>query len=259
MNTYRITVAYDGTAYRGWQRQENTELTVQGILERRISEIAGKETVVSGSGRTDSGVHALGQECSLYLEQEIDMDSFKKRLNALLPEDIRVLDISREKRDFHARKSAVGKCYEYQIDLRDKMEVFHRKYRFHFPHPVDIAAMEKAAEYLMGTHDFSAFTDLKEDKDTVRTIYAVGIVYEKDTLTLSWIGDGFLYHMVRILTGTLLDVGVGKIKAEEIPGILKAKDRKKSGFPAPAKGLFLGRVFYTEAELKKAVQKISEK
>lgn len=222
MNTYRITVAYDGTAYRGWQRQENTELTVQGILERRISEIAGKKTVVSGSGRTDSGVHALGQECSLYLEQEIDMDSFKKQLNALLPEDIRVLDISREKRDFHARKSAVGKCYEYQIDLRDKMEVFYRKYRFHFPHPV-------------------------------------GIVYEKDTLTLSWIGDGFLYHMVRILTGTLLDVGIGKIKAEEIPEILKAKDRKKSGFPAPAKGLFLGRVFYTEAELKKAVQKISEK
>ena len=242
MNTYRITGAYDGTAYRGWQRQENTELTVQGILERRISEIVGKKMVVSGSGRTDSGVHALGQECSLYLEQEIDMDSFKKQLNALLPEDIRVLDISREKRDFHARKSAVGKCYEYQID-----------------HPVDIAAMEKAAEYLMGTHDFSAFTDLKEDKDTVRTIYAVGIVYEKDTLTLSWIGDGFLYHMVRILTGTLLDVGIGKIKAEEIPEILKAKDRKKSGFPAPAKGLFLGRVFYTEAELKKAVQKISEK
>ena len=119
--------------------------------------------------------------------------------------------------------------------------------------------MEKAAEYLRGTHDFSAFTDLKEDKDTVRTIYAVGIVYEKDTLTLSWIGDGFLYHMVRILTGTLLDVGIGKIKAEEIPEILKAKDRKKSGFPAPAKGLFLDRVFYTEAELKKAVQKISEK
>ena len=148
---------------------------------------------------------------------------------------------------------------DQEIDLRDKMEVFHRKYRFHFPHPVDIAAMEKAAEYLMGTHDFSAFTDLKEDKDTVRTIYAVGIVYEKDTLTLSWIGDGFLYHMVRILTGTLLDVGIGKIKAEEIPEILKAKDRKKSGFPAPAKGLFLGRVFYTEAELKKAVQKIGEK
>ena len=254
MNTYRITVAYDGTAYRGWQRQENTELTVQGILERRISEIAGKKTVVSGSGRTDSGVHALGQECSLYLEQEIDMDSFKKQLNALLPEDIRVLDISREKRDFHARKSAVGKCYEYQIDLRDKMEVFHRKYRFHFPHPVDIAAMEKAAEYLMGTHDFSAFTDLKEDKDTVRTIYAVGIVYEKDTLTLSWIGDGFLYHMVRILTGTLLDVGIGKIKAEEIPEILKAKDRKKSGFPAPAKGLFLGRVFYSELDIPYEVQ-----
>ena len=119
MNTYRITVAYDGTAYRGWQRQENTELTIQGILERRISEIAGKKTVVSGSGRTDSGVHALGQECSLYLEQEIDMDSFKKQLNALLPEDIRVLDISREKRDFHARKSAVGKCYEYQITIEE--------------------------------------------------------------------------------------------------------------------------------------------
>ena len=108
MNTYRITVAYDGTAYRGWQRQENTELTIQGILERRISEIAGKKTVVSGSGRTDSGVHALGQECSLYLEQEIDMDSFKKQLNALLPEDIRVLDISREKRIFMQERVQSG-------------------------------------------------------------------------------------------------------------------------------------------------------
>ena len=254
MNTYRITVAYDGTAYRGWQRQENTKRTVQGILEGRISEIVGQKIMVSGSGRTDSGVHALGQECSLYLKNSIDETGFEKQLNALLPEDIRVLHVVKEKRDFHARKSAVGKCYEYQIDLRDKMEVFHRKYRFHFPHPIDIGAMEKAAEYLIGTHDFTSFTDLKEDKDTVRTIFAVGIVCEDDALQLSWIGDGFLYHMVRILTGTLLDVGTGKIKAEEIPEILKAKDRKKSGFPAPAKGLFLRRVFYTEKELDKAVQ-----
>ena len=244
MNTYRITVAYDGTAYRGWQRQENTELTVQGILERRISEIAGKKTVVSGSGRTDSGVHALGQECSLYLEQEIDMDSFKKRLNALLPEDIRVLDISREKRDFHARKSAVGKCYEYQIDLRDKMEVFHRKYRFHFPHPVDIAAMEKAAEYLMGTHDFSAFTDLKEDKDTVRTIYAVGIVYEKDTLTLSWIGDGFLYHMVRNIVWHLVEVGKGTKSIAAFKSEFAAGKRHFKVAPAPPQGLYLDYVGY---------------
>lgn len=258
MNTYRITVAYDGTAYRGWQRQENTDQTVQGILERRISEIVGKKTVISGSGRTDSGVHALGQECSLYLENAIDETSFVKQLNTLLPEDIRVLGAAKEKRDFHARKSAVGKCYEYQTDLRDKMEVFHRKYRFHFPHQVDILAMKRAAEYLTGTHDFSSFTDLKEDKDTVRTIYAVGIVYEEDTLKLSWIGDGFLYHMVRILTGTLLDVGTGKINAEEIPEILEAKDRKRSGFPAPAKGLFLSRVFYTEEELDEAVREIRE-
>lgn len=256
MNTYRITVAYDGTAYRGWQRQENTDRTVQGILERRISEIIGKKTVISGSGRTDSGVHAFGQECSLYLENEMDEAMFLQQLNALLPEDIRVLRVAKEKRDFHARKSAVGKCYEYQIDLRDKMEVFHRKYRFHFPHQIDIMAMKRAAEYLTGTHDFSSFTDLKEDKDTVRTIFAVGIVYEKDALKLSWIGDGFLYHMVRILTGTLLDVGTGKIKAEEIPEILEAKDRKRSGFLAPAKGLFLSRVFYTEEELDEAVREI---
>lgn len=258
MNTYRITVAYDGTAYRGWQRQENTDQTVQGILERRISEIVGEKTVVSGSGRTDSGVHALGQECSLYLKQKMDVIRFEKQLNALLPEDIRVLHVTKEDRDFHARKSAVGKCYEYRIDLRDKMEVFHRKYRFHFPHPVDIDAMRKAAEYLTGTHDFLSFTDLKEDKDTVRTILAVGMTDEGDTLTLSWIGDGFLYHMVRILTGTLLDVGTGKIKAEKIPEILKAKNRKKSGFPAPAKGLFLSRVFYTEEELDEAVRELRE-
>ena len=258
MNTYRITVSYDGTAYRGWQRQENTEQTVQGILEGWISEIVGKKTVISGSGRTDSGVHALGQECSLYLENAIDEAMFLQQLNSLLPEDIRVLRVAKEKRDFHARKSAVGKCYEYRIDMRDKMEVFHRKYRFHFPNPVNIRAMEKAAKYLTGTHDFSSFTDLKEDKDTVRTLFAVGIVYEEDALKLSWIGDGFLYHMVRILTGTLLDVGTGKIKPEEIPEILKAKDRKKSGFPAPAKGLFLSRVFYTEEELDEAVREIRE-
>ncbi len=259
MNTYRITVAYDGTAYRGWQRQENTNQTVQGILEGRIFELVGKKTVISGSGRTDSGVHAYGQECSLYLEKKINEQEFLRQLNECLPEDIRVLRICREKQNFHARKSAVGKCYEYQVDLRDKPDVFFRRYRFHFPYSVDVEEMKKAADHLLGTHDFSAFTDLKEDKDTVRTIFAVAIVQEEDELKFSWIGDGFLYHMVRILTGTLLDVGTGKIKSEKIPEILETKDRRRSGFPAPAKGLFLSQVFYTEKELGEAVQKIRDK
>lgn len=259
MNTYRLTIAYDGTVYRGWQRQKNTDRTVQGILENKISEIVGKETFVSGSGRTDSGVHAFGQECSMYLERKIDEQNFMGQLNEHLPGDIRVVAVQLEKPNFHARKSAVGKCYEYHIDLREKPNVFRRKYRFHFPHPIDLEAMQKAADLLTGTHDFSSFTDLREDKDTVRTIYAVKIAYEEESLCISWIGDGFLYHMVRILTGTLLDVGTGKIKAEQIPEILAATDRKSSGFPAPAKGLFLRQVFYTEEELQRAVKEIFEK
>lgn len=249
MYTYRLTIAYDGTRYRGWQRQQNTEQTVQGTVEACLSQILGRRMQISGSGRTDSGVHASGQEASLLLEKRIDAGELLRKLNAALPEDIRIRRVREMPAGFHARKSALAKCYEYHVDLREKQDVFTRKYSFHFPKQVDVEAMRQAAEKLTGTHDFAGFTDLKEHDDTVRTIYAIQIAQEGEELVLSYYGDGFLYHMVRILTGTLLDVGTGRTRPEQIRAILAAKDRAWTGFPAPAKGLFLRQVYYDREEL----------
>lgn len=246
MYTYRLTISYDGTRYKGWQRQHNTDQTVQNIIEEALSKILGIKVQISGSGRTDSGVHAAAQEASLVLEERLDIEEILKKMNERLPEDIRILRIREMKGYFHARKSARAKCYEYHVDLGEKPDVFTRKYTFHFPHRVDVEKMRQAANVLEGTHDFSSFTDLKDSDDTVRTIHKIEITRTGEKLKLSFYGDGFLYHMVRILTGTILDVGTGKIRCDEIGAILAAKDRKWSGFPAPAKGLFLKQVYYRD-------------
>lgn len=250
MYTYRMTVSYDGTRYRGWQRQQNTDQTVQLLIERELSRVLGSKVQIQGSGRTDSGVHAFAQEASLKLKNEIDVCHVRDELNRNLPEDIRILRLRRVENGFHARKSAYAKCYEYYVDLQEKPEVFTRKYTFHFPHRIDVDAMREAAEQLRGRYDFTSFTDLTDSDDTVRTIYRIEIVKTGERLKLSFYGEGFLYHMVRILTGTLLDVGAGKIPVSQIRAIRDAKDRKWSGFPAPAKGLFLKRVYYSREELE---------
>lgn len=249
MHTYRLTISYDGTRYRGWQRQHNTDQTVQHIVESTLSKILGIELRISGSGRTDSGVHAAGQEASVILPKPIKTDRVRENMNVYLPEDIRILRIQEMKGYFHARKSACAKCYEYYVDMNEKPDVFTRKYAFHFPHKINLEAMRQAADVLKGEHDFSSFTDLKDSDDTVRTIHAIEITQTDEKLKMSFYGDGFLYHMVRILTGTLLDVGTGKIRYDEIGAILAAKDRKWSGFPAPAKGLFLKQVYYDIGEM----------
>ena len=252
MNTYKITLAYDGTRFRGWQRQQNTKDTVQGIVEEQLTILLGRDIKINGSGRTDSGVHASGQTASFSIRSEIDPGELKIRMNERLPEDIRISDIEKVREHFHARKSAVAKCYEYHIDTRQKPDVFTRKYCFHYPHELNIRDMRTAVLYLKGTHDFSAFTDLKDSDDTVRTIYDIKIEQKEDKITFRFLGSGFLYHMVRILTGTLLNVGSGKISADQIPAILEERDRSWAGFPAPAKGLFLVKVYYDmeEAVLK---------
>lgn len=246
MYTYRMRIAYDGTRYRGWQKQKNTDQTIQMIIEKELSHLCESRVVISGSGRTDSGVHAFGQEASFRVKKELETERVWKELNKKLPDDIRVLAFTEAPEGFHARKSAVGKCYEYYVDLQDKADVFSRRYSYHFPRKIDVAAMREAAEYLKGIHDFSSFTDGKDIDDTVRTIEEIQIQKEKERLILTFYGDGFLYHMVRILTGTLLCVGTGQIAPEKVKEILLSKDRRQAGFPAPAKGLFLKEVYYEE-------------
>lgn len=250
MYTYRMTVSYDGTRYRGWQRQQNTEQTVQFLIERELGRIMGNTVQIQGSGRTDSGVHAFAQEASLKLKHEIDENHVRDELNRHLPEDIRILGLRRTENGFHARKSAYAKCYEYYVELQEKPDVFTRKYTFHFPNKINVDAMREAAEQLRGRYDFTSFTDLADSDDTVRTIYRIEITEMGERLKLSFYGEGFLYHMVRILTGTLLDVGTGKIPVSQIRAIREAKNRKWSGFPAPARGLFLKRVYYSREELE---------
>lgn len=244
MRTYKMTIVYDGTRYQGWQRQKTTGCTIQGIVEEAVSKIAGYPVEIDGSGRTDGGVHAKGQTASLTLSGKVDEEQFRKGMNELLPEDIRVKEMLLMKNGYHARLNAKGKRYEYFIDTREKPDVFARKYCYHFPYELNVAAMEEAAGYLIGKHDFAGFTDKKDEKSTIRTIYDIIIEKQGSKIRIEYYGTGFLYHMVRILTGTLLDVGTGQKKPEEVLTILEEKKREYAGFLAPAMGLFLKEVYY---------------
>ena len=244
MRTYKLTVSYDGTRYQGWQKQKNTDKTIQAIVENALGKTAGYPVEIYGSGRTDAGVHAKGQTLSCSLRGKIREETFQEVINSLLPEDIRVIRTELVKNGFHARYSASGKCYEYHIDTRQKQDVFERRYSYHFPYKVDKKKMEEAARILIGTHDFAAFTDKKEEKSTIRSIYDIMIAGQDGKIQITYRGNGFLYHMVRILTGTLLEVGMGKLTTEEIAGALVTGERKRAGFMAPAQGLFLKEVYY---------------
>jgi tRNA pseudouridine38-40 synthase len=258
MRTYKLTIAYDGTNYQGWQRQANTDRTIQGILEGALTQCTGYEVQADGSGRTDAGVHALGQTVSIVLSGKVQTDLFVRKLNDFLPPDIRILNAELVKNGFHARKSATGKVYEYRIDTGMKPDVFTRRYCYHFPRELDLASMKKAAGYLTGMHSFAAYTDKKDGKSVRRTVYGITITEEKgkiqgngqnrigmgDYVVIRYDGTGFLYHMVRILTGTLLEVGVGERTAESVKEALDSNDRAKAGFLAPARGLFLKEVRY---------------
>ena len=244
MRTYKLTVAYDGTRYQGWQRQGNTDNTIQGILEKAVSEETGFDVEVNGSGRTDAGVHARGQTASIVLPGRITEAEFTGRLNDRLPADIRVLRTELVKNGFHARKSASGKVYEYHVDTGERPDVFTRRYCYHFPHSLDLDAMREAAGYLTGTHEYAVYTDKKDEKSTRRTIYDIMISGQGSRLVIEYSGTGFLYHMVRILTGTLLETGTGQRLPQEAAAALQTKDRRQAGFLAPARGLFLREVRY---------------
>ena len=245
MRTYKLTIAYDGTRYQGWQRQSNTDCTIQGILERTISEQMGCAVEVNGSGRTDAGVHAKGQTASIVLVRKPNDGFFTEKINSFLPKDIRILDAQLMRNGFHARKSAVGKVYEYQIDTGEKPDVFTRRYCYHFPYRLDLEQMREAAGYLTGAHEFKAYTDKKDENSTkTRTIYDIIVSGQGSRVKIEYKGTGFLYHMVRILTGTLLETGTHQRTAQSVRDALRTKDREHTGFLAPARGLFLKEVWY---------------
>lgn len=251
-HNYRLTLAFDGTSYQGWQRQNSTDQTIQGTLERTCAAILREPVRLIGSGRTDAGVHAEAMTAHFFTKKPIlDGAAFRQLMNGTLPEDIRLLAIRPVAADFHSRYSAVGKIYRYQIDTGEKMDVFRRKYACHYTAPLDLAGHGAAGRYLEGTNDFSSFTiDRTPGKSKVRTIRAIRMEQQGNLLLIRYEGDGFLYNMVRILTGTLLEVGDGRKQAEDIPGILEKKQRVAAGFTAPAQGLFLERVLYEEADIQ---------
>lgn len=244
---YKIVLEYEGTHYKGWQRQITTDNTLQGTIEKAISEATGEQVEINGSGRTDAGTHALGQVANFKLK--FDCDDLLDKINEKLPADIRILSCEKVSDRFHARLNATGKTYCYKIDTGKKVDVFTRRTINHFNVELDVDKMKAAAEKLIGTHDFMSFCANKRmKKTTVRTIYSIDIVENGTVISFTYKGSGFLYNMVRILTGTLVEVGMGKIAVEDIDNILMAKDRSKAGMTMPPRGLTLVSVNYREGK-----------
>lgn len=245
MRNFRIILQYEGTKYQGWQKQESTDNTIQGKLENILSKMSGTSVEVHGAGRTDAGVHAKGQVAHFKVDTDMSEVQMLQYLNRYLPEDIGVISLKEAGERFHARLNAIGKIYQYRIINSDIPYVFERRYVHVVEKQLDLQKMRKAADILEGTHDFKAFTSTKKGKkSTVRNIESITIEKNKDEITLTYKGDGFLYHMVRILTGTLIEVGLGERSAESVSETLKSMERKNAGILAPAKGLTLMEVLY---------------
>ena len=241
MTTFKMTVAYDGTRYNGWQIQRSTDNTIQGKLSAVLTKMSGAMVEVDGSGRTDAGVHARGQVASFNIDGNYTADQILAYLNRYLPDDIAVLKVEKADDRFHARLSCKRKTYRYRIHTSAIPDVFNRKYVYtYLDKPLDVNKMRKAAAQLVGTHDYKAFCGNPHFKKlSVRTIFDIDIHDDTSGITLDFTGDGFLQNMVRILTGTLIEVGNGNIPADAIVEILESKDRQRAGFTAPPQGLTL--------------------
>lgn len=255
MKYIRLIIEYDGTNYQGWQTQRSG-LTIQDCMSRTISGITGEAIKLIGASRTDAGVHALGQVAVFGTDSRLPADTLKRALNARLPRDIRILDAEALDNEIHPRYRAVKKRYFYIIEKAGKQSVFFHKYAWRVPISLDLGSMKRAAELLLGEHDFSAFRGSGcGAKTTVRTIYSISITGHDhlDFMTASLQGEfikvlieanAFLRHMVRNIVGTLVEVGKGRRSPEELTGILTSCDRNTAGPTAPAQGLFLEKVFY---------------
>jgi tRNA pseudouridine38-40 synthase len=244
MRTLKLTVAYDGTRFVGWQRQAEGE-SIQGLLEEALARFEGRAVTVHGAGRTDAGVHALGQVASVQLTCGHDVETLTRALNAQLPEDLRVRAIDETATDFHARFSARSKTYRYQIRSGGVASPFDRAYVWHLPECLDVDAMRRAAHALVGCHDFAAFQSVgTQVPDSIRTITESDLRHDGDLLIYEVTADGFLRHMVRAVVGTLVEIGRGWRAPESMAALLASGTRAAAGATAPPHGLFLLRVDY---------------
>lgn len=245
MKRIKCIISYDGTDFNGYQLQTN-QRTVQREVERALTKIHKHDIKSHASGRTDSGVHANGQVIHFDTTLSISDEKWPVALNGILPKDIVVLEAETVSSDFHARYSAVKKEYRYFICLRKINNVFTRNYSYHYPYQLNIEAIEQALTHLKGSYDFTSFCSTKTDKENkVRTIYTAEVEEKEEQLVFTFVGDGFLYNMVRIFIGTLLKVGAGRIQPEDIPAIIEGKNRKLAGPTAPGNGLHLWKVYYS--------------
>lgn len=243
MRNIKIVVQYNGANYCGWQEQPDS-LGIQGNIEYAIKEITKEKVKINGSGRTDAGVHAIGQVANFKIESKIDVSRIPDALNSKLPKDISIIDAEEVDEDFHARYSAKGKVYRYLVYNSRYRNPILKDISYQVKYDLDFDKMKKAAESLVGTHDFCGFMSSGSSiKDTVRTIRNVKIEKEGDLIVFEFEGNGFLYNMVRIISGTLIDIGRGKIE-ENMEEIIKSKNRSNAGHTAPGHALFLKKVFY---------------
>lgn len=248
MRTIKLTLQYDGTDYVGWQRQPSGT-SIQGLLEDAVRPIEGREVTVHGAGRTDAGVHALGQVASLRLTATMDPVTLARALNAVLPFDVRVADADVMADGFHARFSATGKIYDYRIVQGPFASPFLRRYVWHVMPPLDVEAMREAAAALVGEHDFAAFQgsgiDVRTSVRTIRQVGLHGTGTSEAPLVLRIEGNGFLRHMVRNVAGTLVEIGLGRRSRADLAAILASRDRARAGATAPPSGLILREVLYS--------------
>jgi tRNA pseudouridine38-40 synthase len=240
----KLTIEYDGTDFAGWQRQENGP-SVQAAIEDALREMTREPTVVRGAGRTDAGVHALGQVAHFDTETTIPLHGFQRGLNSILPRAIAIVSAEEAAADFDARRSARGKLYRYSIWNRDARSSVRDRFAWHRPRPLDVARMQEAAQPLVGRHDFAAFRAADcERKTTVRTLTRVDVQRDGELITIEVEGDAFLKNMVRIIAGTLVHAGCGKLPQEQVARALATGERTLAGPTAPARGLALVRVDY---------------
>ncbi|MFV0557671.1 MAG: tRNA pseudouridine(38-40) synthase TruA [Enterococcus sp.] len=245
MRNIKLTIEYDGKKYLGWQRLGDSDKTIQGKIEKILTKMTGTEVEIIGSGRTDSGTHARGQIANFKTESTLPTAEMLTYLNNFLPRDIVVKKVDEAAERFHARYNAKAKKYSYYVWNNPIPSAFERNYSFHYPQALNLDLMEQACQKLVGEHDFIGFSALKKSKkSTVRTINELSIEQEGALLHITFVGDGFLHKMVRILTGTILEIGAGEMKLEMIDQIFANQVRSEAGITVPAQGLFLDEVYY---------------
>ncbi|MFQ5729016.1 MAG: tRNA pseudouridine(38-40) synthase TruA [Waddliaceae bacterium] len=248
---YKLTLAYDGTNYSGWQIQPNA-LTIQEILQDKLEVILRTKTTATGAGRTDAGVHAVGQVAHFSYSEKLDLFRFLASINGLLPKDIRVKKAESVPEDFHARYSVINKAYHYHLNLGFVQDPFTRLYSWHITGKINLDVMRECAKLFVGTHDFTSFANEPNagavSRNPVRTLKRLDIIPEKDGIRLEFESESFLYKMVRNITGVLVEVALGKRDLQEVSEILEAKDRRKGGRAAPPQGLFLMHVDYANSD-----------